>query len=357
MTMELRHIRYFLAVAEERHFTRAAAKVGIGQPPLSQQIKDLEAEIGAPLFRRLAHGAELTAAGEAFLAGVSQMPFLGERAIKAAQRASRGETGSLRLGFSSSAAFDPVVPGAIRAFRRAFADVELTLEEAATTRLVAGLQDGSLDVVFLRPGFAGSDALQVRPLSEEPMVVALPARHPAAGRREVDLASLKQDPFLLFPRALSPAFYDSIIAACRKAGFEPMIGPARAADRLCRHPRRRRARRVDHAGLDESAESDRRHLSADRRASADGSARARPPTGRNLAHRAQLHSESDVLMPDRVSSTLPTGGRTPLPGWSWRTWHFGRSCSIASGRSVRQQSRSRPRARPSRRELCVWRIS
>src|SRR4029077_14793022 len=82
--MELRHIRYFLAVAEERNFTRAAEKVGIGQPPLSQQIKDLEAEIGTPLFRRLAHGAELTAAGEAFLAGVSQMPFLGERAIKAA---------------------------------------------------------------------------------------------------------------------------------------------------------------------------------------------------------------------------------------------------------------------------------
>ena len=224
--MELRHIRYFLAVAEERHFTRAAAKVGIGQPPLSQQIKDLEAEIGTPLFRRLARGAELTAAGEAFLAGVNQMPTLVERATKAARRASRGETGLLRVGFSSSAAFDPIVPAVIRAFRRAFADVELILEEAitTTTRLVAGLQDGSLDVVFLRPGFAGSDAFQLRLLSEEPMVAVLPARHPIAARREVDLAALKQEPFLLFPRAISPALYDSIIGACRRAGFEPVIG-------------------------------------------------------------------------------------------------------------------------------------
>ena len=91
--MELRHIRYFLAVAEEQHFTRAAAKVGIGQPPLSQQIKDLEGEVGAALFHRLAHGAELTEAGKAFLAGVKEMPLIAERATMAARRAARGETG------------------------------------------------------------------------------------------------------------------------------------------------------------------------------------------------------------------------------------------------------------------------
>jgi DNA-binding transcriptional LysR family regulator len=223
MTMELRHIRYFLAVAEERHFTRAAAKVGIGQPPLSQQIKDLEAEIGTPLFHRLAHGAELTAAGEAFLQGVKEMPALAQRATKAAQRAARGETGSLRVGFTASATFNTVVPSAIRAFRRAYADVELLLEEANTTRLVAGLQDGSLDVAFLRPGAAGSEAFQLRLLSEEPMVVALPLRHPVAAQREVELETLKEDPFLLFPRASGPTFYDSIISACRAAGFEPII--------------------------------------------------------------------------------------------------------------------------------------
>src|ERR1700752_916450 len=144
MTVELRHIRYFLAVAEERHFTRAAAKVGIGQPPLSQQIKDLEVEIGTPLFHRVAHGAELTAAGEAFLQAVKEMPTLTERAIKGPPPAARGDTGPLRVGFTASAAFNTVVPSAIRAFRRAYADVELVLEEANTTRLVASLPGGAL---------------------------------------------------------------------------------------------------------------------------------------------------------------------------------------------------------------------
>ena len=148
--MELRHIKYFLAVAEERHFTRAAAKVGIGQPPLSQQIKDLEREVGAALFHRLAHGAELTEAGKAFLAGVKEMPLIAERASMAARRAVRGETGSLRVGFTATATFNVGVPAAIRTFRRAYPEVYLTLEEANTTRLVVGLRDGALDVVLDR---------------------------------------------------------------------------------------------------------------------------------------------------------------------------------------------------------------
>ena len=104
--MELRHIRYFLAVAEERHFTKAASKVGIGQPPLSQQIKDLEGEVGAALFHRLPHGAELTEAGKAFLAGVKEMPLIAQRATMAARRAARGELGSLRVGFTTTATFN-----------------------------------------------------------------------------------------------------------------------------------------------------------------------------------------------------------------------------------------------------------
>ena len=222
--MELRHIRYFLAVAEEQHFTRAAAKVGIGQPPLSQQIKDLEAEVGAALFHRLAHGAELTEAGKAFLAGVKEMPLIAERATMAARRAARGETGSLRVGFTASAAFNVVVSSAIRVFRRAYPEIYLTLEEANTTRLVTGLREGTLDAVFLRPGTPGSEELQLRRLSEEPMVVAVPERHPAAAHEEIDLAILKDDPFLLFPREFGPTLYDAIIEACRNAGFEPAIG-------------------------------------------------------------------------------------------------------------------------------------
>ena len=222
--MELRHIRYFLAVAEERHFTRAAAKLGIGQPPLSQQIKDLETEIGARLFHRVAHGAELTAAGEAFLERVQGMPALAEQGKQAALRASRGEIGSLRVGFTASSAFNAVVPTAIRAFRRAYSDVDLVLEEANTTRLVAGLEEESLDAAFLRPGDAGIEAFQLRLLCEEPMVVALPASHPVAARRNVGLSELKDEPFLVFPRANGPSLYDAMIGACRQAGFEPIIG-------------------------------------------------------------------------------------------------------------------------------------
>ena len=116
--MELRHIRYFLAVAEERNFTRAAARVGIGQPPLSQQIKDLESEVGTNLFQRLPQGAELTEAGRAFLEIVKGFPAQAERAVRAAQRAARGESGTLRVGFTGSAVFNPVVAGAVRKFRR-----------------------------------------------------------------------------------------------------------------------------------------------------------------------------------------------------------------------------------------------
>jgi len=224
MALELRHIRYFLAVAEERHFTRAAAKVGIGQPPLSQQIKDLEREVGAALFHRLAHGAELTEAGKAFLTAVKEMPLIAERATAAARRAARGETGSLRVGFTASATFNVVVPSTIRAFRRAYPDIDLTLEEANTAPLITRLREGTLDTAFLRPGAAGTDELQVRRLSEEPMVVALPKRHHAAAFEQIDLVLLKDDPFLLFPRETAPTLYDTVVDACRKAGFEPIIG-------------------------------------------------------------------------------------------------------------------------------------
>ncbi len=220
--MELRHIRYFLAAAEERHFTRAAAKMGIGQPPLSQQIKDLEEEVGAVLFHRIAHGVELTEAGRAFLAGVKDLPQLAEKAALAARRAARGETGSLRVGFMSSAPFNVAMSSTIRAFRRAFADVHLTLEEATLERLVSGLKEGSLDAAFLRPT-SGHDELQFRLLSEEPMLVALPNSHPAAALKDVDLALLRDDSFIMFPRELAPTVYDAVFTACRKAGFEPSI--------------------------------------------------------------------------------------------------------------------------------------
>lgn len=222
--MELRHIRYFLAVAEEKHFTRAAAKLGIGQPPLSQQIKDLEEEVGAPLFRRLHHGAELTPAGVAFHDEVRTMPAIAERAVRAARRAARGETGQLKVGFTASAAFSVVVPKAVRSFRRAYPDVDLVLEEGNTTNLVAGLETGAIDIAFLRPGFEGADQFQTRLLSEEPMVVALPSDHRCAKQKTVKLSDLSEDQLVLFPRSIGSKLYDTVVAACRDAGFEPRMG-------------------------------------------------------------------------------------------------------------------------------------
>ena len=221
--MEMRHIRYFLAVAREGNFTRAAAGLGIGQPPLSLQIKDLEQEIGAMLFRRVAHGAELTPAGHAFFAVVSGMPALAERGIRHAQRAARGEIGVLRTGFTASSTFNAVVPGTLRAFRRAYPDVELMLEEANTTRLAAGLDDGTLDIAFLRPeGAAGRD-LHLRLVSEEPMMLAVPTGHALVREEQIDLARLSKDPFILFPRSVGPTLYDTIVDACRRSGFEPRV--------------------------------------------------------------------------------------------------------------------------------------
>jgi len=223
--MELRHIRYFLAVAEELNFTRAAARVGIGQPPLSQQIRSLEEELGAPLFNRLPHGVELTTVGRAFLPEARAALEQADRAARTARRAGRGETGRLRVGFTGSAAFRKEVPAAIRDFRRAFPGVELLLEEAPTAPLLGRLLAGDVDAAFVRPGRSEAPGLNLMDLGDEPMTVALPAAHRLARARTVRIAMLAGEPLILFPRDAGPGLYDQIANACRQAGFEPTLGP------------------------------------------------------------------------------------------------------------------------------------
>ncbi|UNK41592.1 LysR family transcriptional regulator [Luteimonas sp. S4-F44] len=226
--MELRHVRYFLAVAEARNFTRAAARLGIGQPPLSQQIRDLEAEVGARLFRRLPHGAELTEAGQAFLEHVRHLPAQAGDAIAQARRAARGETGTLRLGFTASAILMPAVTGAIRAFRRAWPAVAVALDEDNSAHLAAKLRDGRLDLAFLRQDGAAIDDMAQHPIADEPMVAALPAAHPLvrdARRRSLRLEQLREEAFILTPRPVGAPFHDAILAACHAAGFAPRLGP------------------------------------------------------------------------------------------------------------------------------------
>lgn len=224
--MELRHIRYFLAVAEEGNFTRAAARLGIGQPPLSLQIKDLEREIGARLFHRVPHGAELTEAGRAFLEKVAPLPERALQAAEAARRAERGETGQLSLGFTGTSVLHPVLGASIRAFRRRYPDVDLRLEEANSALLLDGLEEERLDVAILRPALSAEAPIQAFALVQERLVAALPAAHEAADDETspLDLGTLAGEPLLLTPRRVGTSLHDAAIEACRAAGFEPVLG-------------------------------------------------------------------------------------------------------------------------------------
>ncbi|MBN2751844.1 MAG: LysR family transcriptional regulator [Rhodospirillaceae bacterium] len=221
--MELRHIRYFLAVAEERNFTRAAAKVGIGQPPLSQQIRALEREIGAPLFHRVPQGAELTEAGEAFLERARSILIQAEDAKRVAQRAARGEIGRLRVGFSGSAAFNPVVPAPIRSFRRAYPAIDLSLMEVNTVKLIELLHKEDIDVAFIRPAVEDPPGLILHRFLDEPMLVAVPSAHPLALAGAVSLAALEEEPFVLYPRTVGLGLYEEVMTHCRAVGFEPHV--------------------------------------------------------------------------------------------------------------------------------------
>ncbi|MEQ4575502.1 MAG: LysR family transcriptional regulator [Gammaproteobacteria bacterium] len=217
--MELRHLRYFLAVAEEGNFTRAAARVGIAQPPLSQQIQALEKELGTPLFRRTHQGAELNEAGEAFLLDVRRVLADVDAAVESVQRADRGERGRLRLGFTASAAFNPVVPKLIRHFQRAWPQVTIVLLETNTVGLLKAMESGQLDAAFIRPSSLTPVGLNLLHFPDEPMKIALPAAHRLAGRARLPLSALAGEPFILFPRSFGPSLYDEIAQACRLAGF------------------------------------------------------------------------------------------------------------------------------------------
>ncbi len=221
--MELRHLRYFIAVAEELHFGRAATRLGIAQPPLSMQIRDLEREIGVRLLSRTHRRVELTDAGHVFLDGARHIMALVDAMVTAAQRTQRGELGQLRLGFVSSATY-ATLPRLLRAFRERYPDVRTQLEAATTAEQVTSLRSGSLDIGLLRlpRGEPLDPALDWRVIAEEPLMALLPAEHPAVAPR-VSLTALAHEPFILYPRADNPQIHETIINVCRDAGFSPRI--------------------------------------------------------------------------------------------------------------------------------------
>jgi DNA-binding transcriptional LysR family regulator len=224
--MELRHLRYFVAVAEEGHITRAAERLSMQQPPLSQQIKAIERELDVQLLRRKARGVELTDAGRAFLSEARAILAHLDQAHETTRRVARGEQGRLCVGVTSTAPFHPLVPRAIRQFQELCPMVSLIVEECLSNEAVERLSSERMDVAFIRTAGSSRDGLVVTPLLEERMVVALPASHVLArGKRNapIEFETLASEAFILYGPP-GTGMYDSTLAACHAAGFSPRVG-------------------------------------------------------------------------------------------------------------------------------------
>ena len=222
--MELRHLRYFVAAAEELHLGRAAERLHIAQPPLSRQIRDLEREVGTPLFERVPRGVELTPAGRAFLPEARLTLAQAERAQRTARRAAQGETGRLRVGFVETAADAAVLPDVLGFFRMHLPDVGVSLFEMDALQQAEALRTERIDLGILHslPADA-AQWLRVEPVYDDPIVVAVPETHALAGRARLTLKELAAESFVLFPRPAAPVLYDALIARCRAAGFSPRV--------------------------------------------------------------------------------------------------------------------------------------
>ena len=220
---ELRHLRYFVAVAEELNFSRAARRLQMAQPPLSVAIRQLEAEIGAQLFQRSSREVTLTEAGRVLLEGARRTLAEADRALTAAKRAGIGELGTLRVAFSWSARFE-TLPALGRALREQHPDVELLTEEMWNSRMIPALRAGEIDAAIALCPEIGGELAYAR-IRTEPVVALLGASHPLAGEQAVELGSLAGEAFVLFPREFAPRLYDILVGVCRRAGFEPAVRP------------------------------------------------------------------------------------------------------------------------------------
>ena len=219
--VELRHLRYFRAVAEELHFGHAAARLGIAQPPLSQQIQSLERALGAPLFDRTRRKVQLTDAGRLLLDESRRLLGDVDRVLAAVRRTARGETGALTVAFAASVMFLSL-PGIIRVFRERYPDVELELRELPTAPQLASIAAGEIDLGFVRqpPAMAG---LRAETVMRESLHIAVARRHPLASRKRLPLRLLADEPFVLFPADVAPGLHAQVMALCRDAGFVPRV--------------------------------------------------------------------------------------------------------------------------------------
>ncbi|MFB7779165.1 LysR substrate-binding domain-containing protein [Streptomyces bauhiniae] len=216
--MELRQIRYFLALAEERHFGRAASRLLVAQPALSQQIKQLERELGSTLFNRSTRHVALTEAGRLLLEHAHSLVAEEERARRHMAELAAGRAGRVSTGFIGTATYD-LLPQVARTVRAELPGVTMDLRgELLTPDLLAGLLTGTYDLAVLR-GPLDHEDIRTTPLRSESLVAVLPSHHPLANRRRIPLKALADEPFVVHPARSS--MYGSVLAACRRAGFQP----------------------------------------------------------------------------------------------------------------------------------------
>jgi len=228
--MELRHLRYFVMVAEERHFTRAAARLNIQQPPLSQQIRALEEELGFDLFKRHPKGVDLTAGGLVFLQEAQEILARVKEGSLKASRAAHGVEGQLSIGFTSSAAAHPLIPRIIRAYRQRFPGDAVSLKEGSAQKLTDLTIDGGVDVGILRAPVSRHQSIEFHRLLNEEMLLTLPVGHHLLAGYEssaeppaISLNDLVDEQFILVRRPGAPGMYANLIKACQNAGFNPKI--------------------------------------------------------------------------------------------------------------------------------------
>lgn len=213
---------YFVAVAEELHFARAARRLGISQPPLSRRVQILEKELGSQLFRRTRHHVLLTEAGEALLRRAKGLINQAEEAIEEVQRLSHGAGCRVRVGFVNST-LRSVLPTILREFSTRCPDVQISLDELSTEVQLKRLQAGTIDVGLLRLAPGEDHGLRTAVVRRDPMMAVVPVGHPFARRKSVQLSELRDEPFVTFSRQFVPRLHEQVLQYCEKAGFSPMI--------------------------------------------------------------------------------------------------------------------------------------
>jgi DNA-binding transcriptional LysR family regulator len=220
--MDTRQLRHFIALAETLNFHRAAERLHMSQPPLSASIRRLEAQLGVPLFVRNRRGTELTPAGAAALEDARRAVFHGEQFARAAQAASRGEAGTLRVGFVGSATY-ALMPRVLPRFRERYPGVQLALAESTTARIVERVESGDIDVGLVRFPIGRACRARVFPVERDVFVAALPAGHRLARKRRLALADLADEPFVMYGAVEVPGLHSAALMACQQAGFLPRV--------------------------------------------------------------------------------------------------------------------------------------